>query len=187
MRTVAALYVEPAGPYADFDGVEVWDEVRDARTYAGPHPVVAHPPCLRWAIMSNCRQKRDGQDDGCFAAALASVRNYGGVLEHPAHSLAWRWFGLMLPPIGGGWVYADWVGGWTCYVDQGYYGHASRKPTWLYALGCDLPSLTWGDSAAPRNIARIGHGSQMRSCTPAPFRDLLLSMARSADGRPNRS
>ena len=44
--TVAALYVEPDGPYAGLDGVEVWDEARDARTYAGPQPVVAHAAVL---------------------------------------------------------------------------------------------------------------------------------------------
>lgn len=45
---IAALYVLPDGPYAGLEGVEVWDEARDARTYAGPWPVVAHPPCQRW-------------------------------------------------------------------------------------------------------------------------------------------
>jgi hypothetical protein len=47
-RTVAALYVEPQGCYVGVPGVDPWDEARDARTYAGPHPVVAHPPCQRW-------------------------------------------------------------------------------------------------------------------------------------------
>lgn len=42
---VAAPYVEANGIYAGVPGIELWDEARDARLYAGPHPVVAHPPC----------------------------------------------------------------------------------------------------------------------------------------------
>ena len=46
--TIAALYVETDGCYFGIDGVDPWDEARDARLYAGPWPVVAHPPCQRW-------------------------------------------------------------------------------------------------------------------------------------------
>lgn len=47
--TIAALYVQPRGVYYDLAGVEPWGVPdRDARAYAGPWPVVAHPPCERW-------------------------------------------------------------------------------------------------------------------------------------------
>ena len=198
MRTVAALYVEPAGCYSGLDGVDCWPEARDARTYAGPHPVVAHPPCARWSLLAPLveswggRKSRD--DDGCFAAAMDSVRTFGGVLEHPASSAAWSWFGMRTPPSDGGWVVADWEGGWTCCVAQRNYGHPARKRTWLYAVGVDLPSLTWGDGALGVSVSSLGmarsgrtesgeHATVMktgeRHVTPAPFRDLLLSMARS--------
>lgn len=206
---IAALFVETDGCYFGLDGVEPWDETRDARTYAGPHPVVAHPPCQRWGkfwagqplhIKRTGERKTKGDDAGCFASALASVRKCGGVLEHPELSHAWNAFGLKHPPREGGWVTADFEGGWTCCVEQGRYGHYARKPTWLYANGVDLPSLDWGKGEPrldPAIIARMGlkrakrlgevggrgggRDSAPRIGTPEPFRDLLLSIAKTAN------
>lgn len=104
---IAALYVERDGVYSGLSEVEVWDEQRDARLYSGPHAVVAHPPCDRWGRYwsggpSAKVRRRLGDDGGCFEAALRSVRTFGGVLEHPEASHAWRFFGLLRPPKGGG-------------------------------------------------------------------------------------
>lgn len=203
---VAALYVETNGAYYGLPGVDPWDEARDARKYAGPHPVVAHPPCQRWGkmwagqplwIKRTGQRKIKGDDGGCFAAALAAVRRFGGVLEHPEQSYAWSRFGLNRPPRAGGWVVADEHGGWTCCVEQGRYGHYARKPTWLYVVGCLPPQLDWGigESRIPQwaieryGLARAkragelafkggGTDSSPRIHTPGPFRDLLLSIAR---------
>jgi hypothetical protein len=143
--TIAALFVEKNGPYFGLPGVDPWDIARDARKYQGPHPVVAHPPCSSWCQLAPINQARYGHpvgaDDGCFAAALAAVRTWGGVLEHPANSYAWPAFGLERPPVDGGWI-RDIFGGWTCQVAQGHYGHDAAKGTWLYACHVTwLPSL----------------------------------------------
>src|ERR1017187_2267011 len=199
-RIVVALFVAGNGPYAGVPNVEVWDLKRDARTYPGPHPVVAHPPCERWGRCwfggPSARVRRvKGDDGGCFASALASVRKWGGVLEHPAASSAWKAFGLNPPPRAGGWVNADYEGGWTCCIDQEFYGHRAQKATWLYAVGVPLLSLRWGKgssrirledgfhSAVERRrkirtgiCQRLSH--RERAETPIPFRDLLLRMAR---------
>lgn len=199
---IAALFVEKGGVYWDLPGVEPWDEERDARLYAGPHPVVAHPPCQRWGRYwsggPSARVRRiKGDDGGCFASALHSVRTWGGVLEHPEASHAWDAHGLCSPPWSGGWVSADWNGGWSCCVSQGHYGHRARKATWLYANGVQLPSLKWGPSPSGvrldagfhskeerRRAVRTGVcqrlSSRQRAATPIAFRDLLLSIARTA-------
>lgn len=156
-KTVAALYVEPKGCYVGVPGVDPWDEARDARKYAGPHPVVAHPPCQRWGRFwhgstRKPHQYKLGDDGGCFGAALDAVRSWGGVIEHPADSHAWECFGIEKPPRAGGWVparkfAAPGTEDWTCCVYQGHYGHASGKATWLYVSGVDrgdLPELKWG-------------------------------------------
>lgn len=201
---IAALYVQPDGVYAGLDGVEVWDEVRDARAYAGPYPVVAHPPCQRWGRFWHGSPRKPfqfklGDDGGCFAAALAAVRRFGGVLEHPRDSRAWAAFGLTAPPRTGGWIIADFEGGWTCCVEQGFYGHAARKATWLYTHSVGLPSLRWGEGEQrldPVMLERHGYEyarrkglvsmvggkrkTEIRNATPPEFRDLLLSIAKTA-------
>jgi hypothetical protein len=202
---IAALFVMADGVYAKLPDVEVWDVTRDARNYAGPWPVVAHPPCERWGAFWNggpdwirrgLPPKTKGDDDGCFESALAAVRRWGGVIEHPKGSGAWKHFGLLPPRRASGWSVADWQGGWTCCVDQGHYGHTSPKPTWLYACGVDLPSLRWGkDRTKPvwdlchtreERARKIRTGicqrlsKRQRAATPDAFRDVLLSIARSA-------
>lgn len=199
---IAALYVQTDGVYADIPDVELWDEARDARLYDGPHPVVAHPPCQRWGRFWHGSPRKPfqyakGDDGGCFAAALVAVRRWGGVLEHPRDSLAWAAHGLTAPPRTGGWEYADFEGGWTCCVEQGFYGHTARKATWLYAHGTELPSLRWGEGEQrldPVMLERHGYEyarrkglvsmvggkrkTEIRNATPPEFRDLLLAMAR---------
>ena len=178
---IAALYVETNGVYYGLDDVDPWDEARDARQYAGPWAVVAHPPCNRWSRLATFRRQRDGEDGGCFAHALATVRRFGGVLEHPAHSLAWQTFGLMRPPERG-WGRTLYDEGWVCEVDQRLYGHEARKPTWLYACGLELPAMLWGKgSRSAVTIQNIPGSQQLRATrTPLEFRDVLLAMARTA-------
>lgn len=198
LHTVAALFVDPQGVYSKVRGVELWGPAEDARTYRGPHAVVAHPPCPRWGryyfgCPRNPHAYRLGEDDGCFAAALTAVRNYGGVLEHPAHSKAWAWFGLGAPNKAGGWTRCDQFGGHTCQVEQGHYGHIARKETWLYACMTKLPELRWGRAVQvvdPRAVELYGFeravragplamkSRKQREATPAEFRDLLISIAR---------
>jgi hypothetical protein len=201
---VAALFVDEKGAYAGLPDVDVWGVSRDARLYPGNLPVVAHPPCARWGRYwfggpSAKVRLVKGDDGGCFASALASVRAWGGVLEHPEASSAWHAFGLLPPARGPGWQAAG-DGGWTCCVEQGWYGHAARKATWLYVFGVDsLPSLRWWKSPATAKLDLGCHSAEerrrvvakrtsivrqmsarKRAATPLPFRDLLLSIAASA-------
>lgn len=191
---IAALFVESGGAYFGQPDIDPWDAERDARLYRGPHPVIAHPPCSRWCQLAALVEARHGhkrgEDDGCFAAALAAVREFGGVIEHPAYSKAWDAFGLPKPPAKGGWQRGV-CGGWTTHVEQGQYGHAARKATWLYAHGVKhLPPLRWGRGPRPERLVgycrnhspgdtRLGLSQKEASATPAAFRAVLLDLARS--------
>lgn len=197
---IAALFVHKGGAYYGLPDVDPWDEERDARLYAGPWAVVAHPPCSRWCRLAGLVEARwghkRGEDGGCFASALASVRRWGGVLEHPAYSDAWAAFGLPAPPRSGGWV-RGFCGGWACHVEQGRYGHVARKATWLYAFGAELPALRWGSTPDGESTALVSWcgnhtsnfdkrprvGGKRAAASPPEFRDLLLGMARTVTVR----
>jgi hypothetical protein len=193
---IAALFVEKGGVYYNRANVDCWDQERDARKYAGPWVVVAHPPCQRWGSFAEINYKRwggehnrPGNDDGCFNSALGSVRHWGGVLEHPAKSQAWKCFGLAKPNPAGGWSRSDI--GWVCAVWQSAYGHKANKATWLYFRGEGKPSdLDWrhvigthqcgfhDQRGKSRNKPTLSR--KLASETPIAFAEVLLSLARTS-------
>ena len=86
---IAALFVETNGSYFGLPDIDPWDELRDARKYCGPYPVVGHPPCQRWGKMwfgspgvvaKTGVRKIKGDDGRCFQAALDAVRKHGGII-----------------------------------------------------------------------------------------------------------
>lgn len=192
---IAALFVQEDGCYSDLPGVDPWPESRDARSYGGTLPVVAHPPCQLWGNMAYVNyarwggeHNRPGNDQGCFAAALAAVERCGGVLEHPRSSRAFAEYGLDRPAFG------QWQpsrSGWVCEVWQSAYGHRARKATWLYYVGRAPPfELDW--SREP-GVCQIGFRDQRgkarnkptlskreANATPTRFREVLLRLARHA-------
>ena len=195
---IAALFVDEKGCYAGLPDVDIWGASRDARLYTGPWPVVAHPPCQLWTNLAHVNFKRyggehnrPGNDGGCFAAALAAVRKWSGVLEHPAGSNAWTAFDLQKPPPFGAWEQE--IRGrdvaWVCEVWQSAYGHKARKRTWLYYVGDGPPQdLDW---ARPAGTHQCGWFDRIKptlskreaSATPPAFRDALLSLVATAAGR----
>lgn len=186
---IAALYIDPRGSYIGLPNVDPWDEARDARLYAGPYPVVAHPPCQLWVNFAALNFKRyggehnrPGNDGGCFAAALAAVRRWGGVLEHPAFSHAWPAHGLIRPK-GIGWAQVT-PREWVCEVWQSAYGHKARKRTWLLYCGNNRPmELDWSRTQGTHQVGWFDRikptlGKPESIATPPAFRNALLVLAR---------
>jgi hypothetical protein len=163
---IAALYIDARGHYPGMAGVDCWDSKRDARLYAGPHPVVAHPPCQLWVN-------------------FACVRRFGGVLEHPAGSKAWAAHWLLAPRNTLSWNAAG-RGEWTCEVWQSAYGHKARKRTWLYYCGSEQPaSALWAREAGTHQVgwfdrAKPTLSKKEASATPLAFAEYLVSLARAA-------
>lgn len=198
---VAALYVDPTGPFIGRPNVEPWPEARDARLYPGPFPVVAFPPCGPHGTFAKAG-RCSTDDKGTGAAAVAAVRQWGGVLEQPARSRLFRDLGLPLPPKVG-WSEPDTHGGRSCRVDQAAYGHRAQKATWLYACLPAFPELDWRRTPGTHLIGRVDHHQNSadraaakaagtyakmpelprreRHLTPEPFATLLLGMAASCN------
>ena len=198
VQTVAALYVQPGGVYYGIEGVEPWGlPERDAREYAGPWPVVAHPPC---GAYSRLRHLHSRDDADCALVAVQQVRWFGGVLEQPAYSQLWKV--AQLPPPNG---LPDEHGGYSLELCQVEWGHVARKRTWLYCVGVPRTRLEppfpgrqpthWcsgfrsSTSRTPSRYKSNGCAvppgikvcsSHQRAATPPAFRDLLIAMARSA-------
>jgi len=194
---VAALYVDPqSGPYAPLLGEAMcWGVERDAKLYAGPWPVVAHPPCGPWSRLSHlCKH----QDPTCGPRAVEQVREFGGVLEHPAHSKLWAHCGLPLPGASLSMFGAR--DEFTLEVEQCRWGHKCIKRTWLFFSGVELanapvippwaePTHCIDDGAArrdgrPSKYKRLPH--KEAHLTPVPFAEALVRAAATATPRMSR-
>lgn len=155
----AALYVDVArGPYAAM-GLDCWGVERDATMYPGPGPVIAHPPCEAWGRYA-FKARTDRRH--LALAAVEQVRRFGGILEHPAHSLLWREARLPWPG-----ELPDAWGGRSAHVEQGWWGHPAPKPTWLYFVGVELPPFPRERPAATGRVECMSRST--RHLTPPAF------------------
>lgn len=168
---LAALYVRRDSNYKAL-GLNCYDEDRDARTFPGGSPVIAHPPCRSWGRLAHFAKPRDGERDLAFHAVVC-VRACGGVLEHPESSRLWA--ESTLPRPGSGF---DDFGGWTLPIDQFWFGHRARKRTLLYIVGVrpqEVPPfpLVFGHPAT--TVERMGRAE--REHTPAALCTWLVQLA----------
>lgn len=187
LLSVAVLFARQDSIYKAISGCDVFDIDRDARTYTGDLPVVAHPPCRAWGRLRQFAKPRPDEKDLAIFA-IDQIRRLGGVLEHPAQSSLWPVAGL--PPCGAS---GDAYGGWSLAVDQFWFGHRARKRTFLYICGIEpsqLPPLPLVLGDAPMIITssrrRAADGSRYRKAvpdvereaTPRDFALWLLEVAR---------
>lgn len=127
---VAVLFARSDSIYKSLPDCDVWDIERDARRWPGGCPVVAHPPCRAWGRLRAFAKPREGERELAIWA-VNQVRQWGGVLEHPASSLLWPYVGLPKPGE------RDDFGGWSLWISQWWFGHRADKPTLLYIVGCE--------------------------------------------------
>lgn len=134
MKQVAVLFARHDSIYYTFPECDVYDKNRDALTFPGGMPVIAHPPCRLWGRLRGL-STADPSEKQLALWAVRQVQQYGGVLEHPAFSTLWD--AAKLPTSN----QVDQHGGYTISIDQHWFGHRARKPTWLYVVGIPRPHL----------------------------------------------
>ena len=182
MGQVAVLFARVDSVYKTMPDCDVWDIERDARRWPGGCPVVAHPPCRAWGRLRHFAKPRaDEKELAIFA--VAQVRRFGGVLEHPLSSLLWPEAGLPLP----GAPRVAW-GGWSLPIHHIWFGQRARKATLLYGVGCppaeipDMP-LVLGEpthviQSRKRHDYRPHVTKAEREHTPASLAVWLVDLAR---------
>ena len=193
LDAVVVLFVRSDSIYKTLPGVECYDEARDARTWPGGCPVVAHPPCRTWGTLK-AWAKAPPHEHGLALWAVEQIRRFGGVLEHPSASGLWREAQLPEP----GWLPDEW-GGWMLECDQFHWGHLARKRTRLYIVGAkssDLPPIPHRDGEPSHCVSSLAGkrmdkdvrkrlptwkpelGPNRRDKTPPAFAEWLVAVAR---------
>lgn len=179
-RIVSVLCAAPRSVYRDLPGVEVYDRRRDARTFAGDTPIVAHPPCRGWSAKTRHQAKPEPREMELGLWCAEQLRRCGGVLEQPAWSHLFAAAGLPAPLQTMGDL-------WTIQVEQYWWGYPTPKPTWLCfcrVAPCTvhLPLRLRNRGSRKRN--RYDAWSRLtaakRSLTVGPFAAWLLEAARQA-------
>jgi hypothetical protein len=152
---IAVLFARADSIYKTMPECDVYDINRDARTWIGGCPVVAHPPCRAWGQFAMFAKPRE--DEKALAPwAINQIREWGGVLEHPFNSKLWPTLGL---PAQGN---RDEFGGWTLVIHQHWFGHRAEKKTKLYIVGCepwDIPDMPMRLDEPSHVIGDVGRAS----------------------------
>ncbi len=135
MNKIAVLFVNRNSHYKKFPAADCYDVDRDATTYRGTDPIIAHPPCAGWGRLS-ALSKATPRDKLLGVWAVNMVRKNGGVLEQPWTSKLIRYCGIPKPGEG-----IDQWGGYTLDIEQSWWGYPAAKRTWLYIVGVPLAKI----------------------------------------------
>jgi len=161
--------------YHEMEDVIAYDIKKDARTFPGDTPIVAHPPCRAWSAYCAHQAKPFPGEKDLGLWCCEQLKVCGGVLEHPAHSRLFSAAELPLPGEPAGDL-------WSIAVDQFWWGDSRKKSTWLCFSGVDrsiveipirLRSSTKGDRRRWQSMSR-----SQRSATNIHFAEWLVEVAR---------
>lgn len=103
-------------------GLDCYDIKRNARSYTGNTPIIAHPPCRGYSTFLRHRAKpAPGEKDLALYCAERIIL-HGGILEHPAHSEFIKLFRFDQRFK-------------ITEIQQNWFGYPTAKRTWLLTPG----------------------------------------------------
>ena len=180
MNPIAVLFARADSIYKSFPFCDVWDINRDALQWPGGTPCIAHPPCRLWGCLRQF-STAPPEEKALGVWAIAQVRQWGGVVEHPAMSGLWK--ATHCPQPSGG---IDQWGGWMLGIYQQWFGHRACKPTWLYIVGCrpvHIPPIPFVLGEASHVISSVNSRGRPqvtkreRDATPPALAAWLIAVA----------
>lgn len=178
-KWVAVLCASRKSIYKSIPNLDVYDIDRDAMSFLGGMPVIAHPPCRLWsAYCSHQAKSPDPEKERALGRfCVENVRSNGGVLEQPAHSRLWKACDIPFPNQ------KDTGDGFSIEIPQFWFGDTREKNTWLYFLGIhpkELPKmpLRLKPEGGDRRIWQLMSSKNQRERTPLEFALWLVECAR---------
>jgi hypothetical protein len=145
-------------------GCDCYDKERNALTYTGQRPVIAHPPCRAWGKLKGQAKPEPGEKN-LAVWALQQVNQKGGCLEHPKASDLFKNYdishGILYP------------------IQQKDFGHPARKDTYIYIVGLDIRDIPPPDIRLGLPDGKVENQSKGgRESTPERMATWLIEIIR---------
>lgn len=153
---IAVLCANAKSVYHEFAICEVYDQKRDAYTFEGSNPIIAHPPCGQWSRLKSFAKSNIREKELAYFCLIQVLRN-GGVFEHPAGSHFFKHVGLKS----------------LLSVDQHWWNFPARKRTYLFFYNCKAAEYSIHFNAIEKNVEDL-HSSQ-RATTTKDFASFLIN------------
>ena len=175
---IPVLFTQENSNYNKIKIFDCYDIKRDALSFNGRIPLIAHPPCRKFSKLRGLSTAPLSEKKLAFFA-LAKVRQFGGILEHPRSSTLWKDGNFNLDGS------VDSYGGFLRSVDLSWFGFPARKKTMLYFCGITPNQLP----AFPISLNAITHvisstyksdkkelSKNMRSTTPLQMIEFFIEV-----------
>jgi hypothetical protein len=157
---IAVLCASNKSKYYLINGLDIYDNNRNAFTFNSNLPIIAHPPCAQWSRLKGLAKPLILEKYLAVWCYEWIVKN-GGILEHPNGSYLFDYLGIRN----------------KCYkVDLREFGYPAIKTTLLYFHNYKPISQPLTLEPARSNVTKMHSADRM--ITPIKFNRWLVDAIR---------